>query len=177
MASGNSGVPIGADGSGLRPFRQMEQTMGMSAESMVFHGWVFKEGHRFPWGEDGDAEEWWRTANGYEPPFKLYTKDGEHIGGVEPPHKRIDEYYDHRRKWDEANPMPFELVNCSSCEYPIWALAIGKVHQADWESPRELRLEDLKADPAQVERVKELCVKHRIRVKGEPKWYLAAYWG
>ena len=102
--------------------------MSQSTDGQICFGIAFPEGFEFPWGDD--SEKWWRTINGYKPPFKLYTDDNEdyldELGNVtrERPEKRIDAYYEAQRRWDAKHPFPVLLVNYCSGDYPMWILAV-----------------------------------------------------
>jgi len=164
--------------------------MPTTTDGLIFYGWIFPEDHTFPWcdpetEEEEDVEDWWRGVNGYESPFELFDENGFYIGDVEPPRSRIDAYFQRRREWDEAHPLPFKLVNYCSGDFPMWAIAVpDSVLVANRGSPLAL-------DPGcwpdydrccneeheDVMAVRRACKQHGIRLPGAPKWYLASYWG
>ena len=159
--------------------------MSVSTDGIIFYGWLFEEGHEFPWdlpddGDfDGDMEKWWRSVNGYKPLFELYTDDG-YAGGKKPIQMKIDQYYSHQHEWEEANPLPFELVDYCSDECPIYALAVkGTVLTANRGYPKPFSPYNLSDTftALQVAYLETFCKKYGIELKGEPQWWLASYWG
>jgi hypothetical protein len=149
--------------------------MGVSTDGLLLYGWLLEEYYEFPWGAK-DVDDWWREANGYKPPFELFDERGEYIGGRRPAQSRIDEYFDPRYKWDAAHPMPFTVENYCSDDYPMYAIVIKSI-RAYRGSPVEIGAHDLETDKEAVERTKEALSKHGLELEGEPKWWLAPFWG
>jgi hypothetical protein len=154
--------------------------MGVSTDGILLYGWLFEEDTEFPWDKKecrGDEEQWWHEVNGYKPPFQLFTEDGEYIDGKEPTDKMVTEYFNHQCEWDKANLMPFKVVNYCSDNYPMYAIAVGKVIEANRGYPVPIKPSELVVDPADAERVKAVLAKHGLELEGEPRWWLASYWG
>ena len=168
--------------------------MGQSTDGQISFGVKFPEGFEFPWDEhddDGDAEEWYRGIFGYKPPFEMFDKAGEWLGGKKAPQEKIDKYFAHQRKWEEANPLPFELVNYCSADCPMWILAVlGTVVTANRGYPKELNthmfLENV--DPGKVKALRDFVDKHipflpedwehddDFDVELPIKWWLSSDW-
>ena len=160
--------------------------MGTSTDGLLFYGWCFDEGHEFPWSDIEECCEasevvWWRKVNGYEPPFKLYDEHGEYLNGRAPTDQQCRDYCDHHDRWDEAYPLPFEAVNYCYCDSPMWAFAVhGTLVRAYRGDPKVIDPHQMLGDvvrEAGVKKVREFCATHGIELPGEPRWYLASYWG
>lgn len=161
--------------------------MSVSTDGIICFGIAFKEGTEFPWdGHDGDIEAWWRTANGYEPPFQLYDASGNYLPNVDletdnfgQKHAKkevIELYYGHMSAWEKENPLPVELVNCSSGDYPIWILCVRGIRlRAHRGFPVKFEPYDLKAPDAAG--LLAFCEKFKIQHDEQPSWYLCSYWG
>ena len=156
--------------------------MGQSTDGQICYG-VYV-GDELPWSDgedfeyDGDEDEWWRKRSGYEPPFEMFTEDGEWIGGEEWPREKVDAYFDHRREWDKAHPKPFELVNACSGDCPEWIVAMpGTFKSVSRGYPEKISegTISLVHKEAALERYKAFLAE--IGIEGEPSWYLSSYWG
>ncbi len=154
--------------------------MGVSTDEQIAYGVAFDEGTEFPWDTgtfDGDIENWWREIKGYKPPFKLYDDNG-YIGEKRPPEKKITEYYNHRSSWDKANPIPVQLVNTCSCDYPMYMLAVrGTVKEASRGCPKRFEPTELVVEQENREALIAFMKEHSIEGGSEPGWYLSSYWG
>lgn len=155
--------------------------MSVSTDGIIFYGWLFDEGHEFPW-EDYTEEDWWRRVSGGPHDQQLYDKRGERLPGVT--EEMVSDYFKQRRAWDQANPPPFAVVNYCSGDSPIFAIAVsGTVKTAargypEKFDPGELAaVGDQEATVRAVEAVRKLCAEHDLELKGQPEWYLASYWG
>ena len=151
--------------------------MSVSTDGLLFYGWLFEEGAEFPW-EDYEEEEWWKQVAGYKKLhdlYDLYDRRGVFRPGVTP--EMVTAEYEHQREWDKANPLPFKVVNYCSDSCPIYALAVGEVLTAARGYPIALVPSDLVVDEMVIVKVREVCRAHGVNLDGEPKWYLASYWG
>lgn len=161
--------------------------MGVSTDGIIFCGWPLEEDVELPWGacdedgeyDEGDHEEWWRRISGFENLFQLYNERGEYVGGVRPDDEKIGAYYEHRRKWLEANPIPFEVVNYCSGDYPIYAIALnGTVTTARRGFPQKFDPEEMEIDLEEADRIRLLFLEHGMHLPDDdPAWHLASYWG
>lgn len=158
--------------------------MGVSTDAQICHVVPFDEDHEFPWnGEkfdiDDDAESWWRTVNGYAPPFHPLTDEGEYAEGWSRDDPRFDKYFAHRREWDEQNPMPFTLVNYCSGDCPMYMLAVpGTLVVSNRGFPAMLDNNTLVLPcSGKVARFAAFIAEHFPGVTDEPRWYLSSYWG
>lgn len=156
--------------------------MGVSTDGEISYGIPFDEDFEFPWDDelyDGDIEDWWRAVNGYKPPFNLYDERGEPIGGVRPSFERISEYFTPRDAFDKEHPIPVELVNAQSGEYPAYIIALkGTVLTASRGYPKAFDPASLIVTDDQRNTLIEFCNTHDIDIDDkEPHWYLSSYWG
>lgn len=152
--------------------------MGVSTDGKISYGIEFPEGFYFPWVDHDDIEDWWLDVNGYKPPFEIYDEEGEYIGGVRPSDETIKAYFESRRIFHEKHPLPVELVNTCSYDYPMYILALkGTVMTANRGFPKTF-------DPASLtkgedpNRLIEFCRTHNIDTGDkQPAWYLSSFWG
>src|SRR5689334_5299643 len=100
--------------------------MGQSTNGQICFGVSFPEDFEFPWDEshEGDIEEWWKSLRGFVPLFEMWDAKGNYKDGKEPPKAQKDAYYEHKHKWEKENPVPVELVNTCSCDYPMYIIAV-----------------------------------------------------
>lgn len=165
--------------------------MGQSTNGEISYGIMFEEGHEFPWDADefeGEIESWWRHIKGYKRPFDIYDAAGEYLPemlkhvtknayGQNVLDKEIAEkYYGHRIEWEKANPLPVELVNACSCDYPQWILAVPGTNQTAYRGyPKEIQ--PLIYETAKLQAVLDFCKEFDICGGDGPKWWLSSYWG
>lgn len=162
--------------------------MGVTTDGEISCGIVFPDGYVFPWDDDiheGDVEAWWRYVNGYEPPFEI---DWETIDRSSPEGAtRVSDYFSHKRAFDEAHPLPVELVNYCYVENPMYIVAVkGTVLTANRGYPKPVPelVRDGAAEVAFTAFV-ETWVKPGYEdqsedvdeIDWEPKWWLSSYWG
>lgn len=153
--------------------------MGTSTNGQICYGIPFEEEFEFPWGEK-DLKDWWLTnVLDYKPPFQLYDEHGNHINGHEPSREQVDEYYRHRREFLAEHPLPVELVNFCSNDYPMWIIAVpSSILKACRGDPTEFYPNKLNITEAQDARLIAFCNQHNIETGGlQPQWLLSSYWG
>lgn len=156
--------------------------MSVSTDGQICFGILFEEDTEFPWDieHDGDIEAWWRSVNGYEPPFELYTSEGGYVNGVKPSADKITEYYAIQRKFMEEHPLPVEVVNYCSGDYPMYILAIPQSYKRNSRGyPEEIDFTQLMECEKYKEELINFCTNFDI-IEGadaDPKWYLSSYWG
>ncbi len=116
--------------------------MGISTDGQICIGIVFEEDYPFPWNEedyDGDIDLWWLDILDYQEPFKLYDENCSFINNIRPEQSVIDEYYNHRREFLKANPLPVNLVNYQSSDSPAFILAVpGTLIEANRGYPTKI---------------------------------------
>jgi hypothetical protein len=159
--------------------------MSVSTDAILFYGWCIEEGTELPWDDekyDGDIDEWWRAVNGYVPPFEPFDDDGGgYAEGFSEDDPRVDEYFEHRRAWDEDHPLPFELVCHCSNECTMYGIAVlGTNVTASRGYPKRVRRSHVsltKRILRELDKTIVACVKHGVELKGPPKWWLCSYWG
>lgn len=155
--------------------------MGVSTNGEISFGYAFDDGVEFPWDSEecgGDIEYWWREISGYQPPFQVYSENGGYMPGFSKDDPRIVGYYNHRREWEQASPVPIALVNYCSDDCPMYAITVKGVGLSCCRGyPKEFDPSKLVVTPEQIERLKQFCATHNIEVNGEPKWMLTSYWG
>jgi len=166
--------------------------MGISTDGQLSYGVVFGEEHKFPWDaeefEGGYIEEWWMAVKGYaNTHYYPFTKDGyykedapvliDKWGNKSLDHSnpKIQAYYDHRRAWLASNPLPVQLVNYCSGDYPMYLVAVKHI-ECSRGYPTEI-------DPAflEVSEEEKQSLRDFLNLAGleanEPKWWLTSYWG
>ena len=156
--------------------------MGVSTDGQLHFGIVFEEGAEFPWDGDafeGDIEEWWLVARGFDVPNpydneEIYALHGDRDWDV----KYATPYFDAQRKFLAVNPLPVEVVNYCSAEYPMYMLAVK-----GWTNSRgystEIAPSDLFVSDAQINALTNFCRDYGITIEdgNYPRWWLTSYWG
>ena len=157
--------------------------MGRSLSMHTAFGFVVPgEGVEFPWdGDDyeGDPKEWWREVNGYKPLYQPYTDDGDYSPGWSRDDPRFGDYFQHRRDWLEANPMPFEVENAGVDDYTDTVLCVPGTLTNHWESSVELNAMDyLAPESVSVDAFWSCIEEHLPLLKGKKASWLmfARYW-
>lgn len=161
--------------------------MGTSTDGQLCYGYLFDEGHEFPWySEDdfGDLEMWWEEQNGYvELPLERepYTEDGDYQEWFkklsrDEQDKYLDPRWEHHRKWVKDNPIPFDLVNYCSGDCPMYILAVpSTVITANRGYPeRIVSLPEIKGIKQFTECLQKYGIHDCIE---QPSWYLSSYMG
>ena len=157
--------------------------MGASTDGQICYGIVSEEGIEFPWDTEqfeGDIDEWWiRDVLGFRHSFEIYDRDGEYIGGEQPPQEKISRYHEEKRVFKENNPkLPVELVNYCSGEYPMYILAIPETcNSARRGYPTEFDPASMVVTDEQKQSLINICNAYGIEFENEPAWYLSSYWG
>lgn len=154
--------------------------MGTSTNGLIFYGVALEEDYEFPWSGDreGDIEEWWiYDVLGYKPSFEIYDASGEYIDGVKPDNDIISNYHGEKREFLKSNPLPIEIQNYCSGDYPMYAIAVkGTVIEACRGYPVTINPSDLVVTQEQRDTLVGFCARHNIIIE-EPVWMLASYWG
>lgn len=153
--------------------------MGMSTDGQVCYGVVFDDGYEFPWDDYDDIEEWWlKKVNKFKPSVEIWNSEGNYIGGVRPPEAVVDAYYTEKKKFAESVPLPVELVNYCSADYPCYMLAVpSTVRTASRGNPTKLSPESLQVKPSEIAALTEFCEKYGLTFIEGPDWFLTSYWG
>jgi len=152
-------------------------------DGQICYGVLLEEGVELPWESDehdGDIERWWRyDVLGYENPFEMFTPEGAWIGGEPWPEEKTEQYYGERKDFDRANPpLPVELVNYCSGNFPMLVLAIpASRYTASRGYPEKFEPSKLLVDEGEVKRLLDFCKEYNIKFAEEPAWYLSSYWG
>jgi len=151
--------------------------MGVSTDGQICFGNVYEEEFEFPWGDNDEGiEGWWRSQNGFVD--SIHDEKGDWINGVKPTDEQYREYWKSQREFDAIHPLPVALVNYCSGEYPMWIIAVPSSCRSNSRGealafdPSELTVTD-----AEVEALKEFCVKYELIPAEGPGWYLTSYWG
>jgi len=150
--------------------------MSGSIDGEISYG-IFVGEDEFPWDaeqHEGYLEDWWRETKGYTEPFELYGDDGKRL-----PRYTDDDasrYYAHGREWDNAHPLPIEMVNVCSGDCPMWIVAVpSTVRRCGRGSPTDFDPRELSVPVEGMGRFDAFCKEHGI--VGEQKWWLSSYWG
>lgn len=160
--------------------------MGQSTDGQICYGIKFEEGFHFAWDDatwKGDIKDWWRYVNEYKPPFELH--DYRTITEIQE-----QEYYNIQGAWDDAHPIPIELVNYCHIDRPMYILALKETfkYYCSRGYPVEFNPTELKTKNSQ--KLLDFCEKYlkdeiekfnsceyNEPVELTPKWYLSSYWG
>lgn len=149
--------------------------MGIDSDAYLVFGINLGEDAELPWyGDDceGDEEGWWRDIKGFSPsviPDWLADKSEEREAAV-------NQYFEERQAFDEANPLPVEVVTHCSDYCPMIILGVKGTYKRAWRGdPVEIDPDELKTpDPKQL---LDFCKEFGIEFEGEPKWLLCSYMG
>lgn len=161
--------------------------MGYSVRAQLSFGVLFRDSKLdyTPWDEDfdGDEEEWWLSVNNFINPHEYpFSEDGslykEGFGDKDP---RIDEYFDCRRNWLLANPLPFDIVRYGWHEHGHdYILCVkGMSVSGDRSDPKLLDLNSSLFSSGSDREISEF--KNSLQLYGffdatpEPKWYLCSF--
>lgn len=153
--------------------------MGQSTDGQIFFGIVLEDGYEFPWTEKGDDhEEWWYTVvNGFKSSFEIYNEKGEYLNGVRPSEELKTKYYDEKREFKKNHPLPFELVNYCSGEYPMYILAIPSTFiRCSRGYPKEITPSIFNIEEEALQKFKNFCQEFDFKIE-DAKWCLTSYWG
>lgn len=157
--------------------------MGFNVSASLVFGYSFEEGFEFPWcDEDGesDIDSWWLyEVHGYKPPFEIYMDDGNYIGGVEPSKEKLDEYYAHKRGFEEKiGETPVKLEFCNTYDYTSVIIHHPARTFGCWGyEPEEIDPAKLTVPETDKQVLKDFLDKHGIEYEGEPRWWLSAFYG
>lgn len=169
----------------LTDFKQsvnMEQsTDGEMIDGEISYGVYVGESDNLPWDHNGwDCEiNWWKSVQGFQnTEWCPYTPEGglkEGVGDYDP---RIGAYFNAAVRWLSKNPLPFDLVNASSYELPLWILAVpGSVRTARRGFPVDFQPSDLQVDKEGESRLKGFVEDHLSHLDLDPPiWRLSSCW-
>lgn len=131
--------------------------MGTSSNAHIGYGIILDEGVELPWEEEG-LDKWYCRAS-----------HGKDFGGK------------YREMWDflRQNPIPFQLENYCSGEYPIYALVVtGTIKTATRGRPTNFNPSDLVVTPEAVEKFLAAIGLSGIECdKASIGWILYSYLG
>jgi len=153
--------------------------MGVSTDGQLSFGVTFEEGFEFPWDFDhnGDIESWWLDVRGFLPSVpRPWTKDGDYAPGFIKSDPRITEWLSQKSTWLKANPIPVEVVNYCSGDYPLYLLATR--HTENYRGyPKKIDPHAMLDTRRDAERLKKFMDEWGIENDQEPAWWLSSYWG
>lgn len=151
--------------------------MGVSTDGQLCYGVAFDEDFVFPWGEDG-IEDWWAyQVHGFKHSFDLFDSDGAFLDCRLPSQERLDAYFAERRAFDEAHPLPVELVNYCSDGHPMYIVAaVGTLIVARRGSPEVIDPAQLSVTTEQHDALVRFFADHDIEMPREPSWLLSSLW-
>jgi hypothetical protein len=154
--------------------------MGTSTNGQLSFGVAFDEDFEFPWSDEkyeGDIEEWWRDVRGFVNPIECPFDDrGDYKPGINTDSPVISEYFAKQREWETANPIPVELVNYCSGDYPMWIIAAKHMENCRG-TPQKVTMEFIRDTDEAFQRLSEFLDKYGIESENEPDWWLTSYWG
>ena len=154
--------------------------MGVSTNGEISFGIIFEEGYEFPWDKfDDGLEEWWLyEVHQLKHSKQLFDEEGNYLND----RKCTDDEYAVYKAEQEAvmkeHPLPVQLVNYCSGDYPAYILAIpdfgANCHRGD---PTELDISILRPDADDVKDLIDFCKRFNLEYEEGPKLYLSSYWG
>lgn len=154
--------------------------MGTSTDGQICYGIMFEEGIEFPWSDkyEDDIESWWLyEVCKYKPAFEIYDSDGEYLDGKRPSEERVLLYYQQKREFEAAHPMPVKVVNYCSYEYPMYILAVPSTCLTNSRGyPAEFDPSKLVVSPEEAQALWDFCENNGIAMD-EPGWYLSSFYG
>lgn len=168
--------------------------MGQSTNGQICFGVQLADPEGgLPWLDDhDDVEAWWREHNGFVNPHQSpFTDEGEYrpeFEGTETSFGMKRSCLNEEGKvlckrwsrakyaWDKANPMPFEVINVCSLDYPMYALAVpGTLITALRGYPEDFVLTEPSADDLQA--FTTAVDGLSIETDGKPpRWILSSLW-
>lgn len=155
--------------------------MGISTDGIIAFGWIFEDGFEFPWDFepwDSDEESWWMDVNEYQPLYSPFTDDGNYAEGFSRGDSRISKEYDNQFKWKMDNPLPVEVLNYCSYEYPLYALVLPEtIIRCSRGYPEKLPMTLKTPTPLQIEELNSFVQKYNIEVDSEPSYHLMSFFG
>ena len=154
--------------------------MSQSTDGQICYGVLLEDGYEFPWGDKSHEDWWYEDVCGFKSSFhdQIYadTKTG-YVNNVRPPQELFDKYFEESEAFQKLHPIPFELVNYCSGDYPMYILAIpSTVKSASRGFPEVIDLQGFKISAEEFDIFNSFCQKHGFNAK-ESKWYLSSYWG
>lgn len=157
--------------------------MTVSTDGQICYGIPFEEDFEFPWTEDGDSDEealrnWWiYKIHGFKHDFELYDEDGEYLGGKVPSAEEKQRYYGPWQKFVDEHPLPIELVNYCSGDYPMYILAVPRTLKKNARGDAvAFSPGDLVVTEEERSTLIDFCQLYEIEMPSEPKWYLSSVW-
>lgn len=153
--------------------------MGVSTDGQICYGVLFDEDYEFPWIVDGDndVDTWWRNKHGFTHSFELYDSEGNYLNGVNPSKEQISAYYAEERSFDAANPLPVEVVNYCSCDFPMYILAVpSSTKSARRGYPEEFDPAKLTVTEQEKADLLKFCEENGLAFVKGPAWFLSSLW-
>lgn len=153
--------------------------MTVSTDGQICYGILLGDDMELPWDDfDDTINDWWiEVVHAYKPSFEVYDDKGEHLPGVGK--EQIDAYWNERSAFKEAHPLPFQVVNACSGDYPTWILAVDfTCLSANRGYPQSFDPATLVVTDGMRTMLLDFCKTHGIEIGNEqPKWWLSSYWG
>lgn len=155
--------------------------MGVSTDGQICFGNKYEEEFQFPWDAEpfnGDESDWWRVECGFNPSQVVFDEHGEYLNGVKPSDEVIRGHFEEQTAFDKAHPLPFQVINYCSGDYPMWILAVpSTVRRNNRGEARRFEPTDLVVTDAETHALREFCIKHDLIPEEDAGWYLTSYWG
>jgi len=152
--------------------------MGLSTNGEISYGVLFDEGYEFPWG-DKDIDDWWLDVNGFKHSFEIFDEHGEYLNGVRPSDDVIDKWFEEKEDFKKTiPPLPVEMVNYCSGDYPMYILAIpGTVQTANRGYPTKVSPGDMMISDSSLNSFREFITRFELKPSDTENWYLTSYMG
>ena len=153
--------------------------MGTSTNANICYGIVLEDGYECPWDGlyEGDIEAWWLAERGFKHSFEIFDADGNYLEGAPASDDAISNYFQEERAFQKANPIPVELVNYCSNDFPMYVIAVpGTVVTALRGNPTPFNPDNLLCNFDAEQAFLAFC-KHYDFPESRPGWVLSSYWG
>ena len=159
--------------------------MSISSDGQLCYGIAFEIDYEFPWLNEkweGELEDWWfKGICKYKPLFEIWNNQGEYIDGIKPSEQKIKKYYKNYNKFKKDNPMPVDVVQHCSYNYPMYIIAVPGTYQNNCRGDvTEIKIRDISKKEEQ--NVIDFCEKYCKNEydkfpKMELKWLLTSMYG
>jgi hypothetical protein len=150
--------------------------MGVLIDGQLSYGIAFDEGFEFPWSEFENIAEWWKLVRGLSIE-SIYDDQGDFKPGLSFGSDEVARYYQELRAWEEANPLPVEVVTHFSRDYPMHILA-ALSESARRGYPTAIDTEFITNTAEARQRLLAFLAEFDIDCGGrEPEWLLTCYVG
>ena len=154
--------------------------MGVSTDGQLSFGVCFGGHFEFPWSTDkydGDIDKWWQDVRGFVNPIESpFNEHGNYKPGINRDSPVISEYFAKKREWENANPIPVEVVNYCSDECPMYMLSTKGISNKRGY-PEKVDIDFLRDTEEARQVLREFMDQYGIESDDDACWWLSSYYG